>query len=194
MPNQDTASEPDRRKYFRVACDATIEIKPRTDDPADSGKINDLFTLSKWFNLRAAMSSLDLEANHLIRQISENDKNIGQFLQIINQKVNLLANIIVENQQADEQDTVTRINISEGGIATPYPLSFEEDSLVAAKVTLLPDGLGLLLPCRIKACQKTDSDPLYQLNLGFENLDQSVQQIVSRFLAKEQRRQLAKKT
>ncbi|PID43490.1 MAG: hypothetical protein CSB48_05350 [Proteobacteria bacterium] len=192
--DKNLASKPDRREFFRVSCDAIIEIKPITEHtPGQPASLKDLFALSQLFNLRAEMATLDLEANHLIRQASENDKNIGQFLQVINQKVDLLAHILLENQQIDGKEAATRINISEGGISTSYPSGFEKGAMVGVRVNLLPDRLGLLVPCRVRACQRINSESLYQLSLEFEKPEQPVRQIIARFLAKEQRRQLAKR-
>ncbi len=194
MSERTSVAESDRREYFRVSCDAEINISPFPTDTSVSGNEQDLkklFAIQHTFTLRAELMELDVEANQILRQISDHDKNIGHFLRILNQKIELVSRILATSQANNAQDLLTRINLSEGGISTHYSQRFEENTLVAVKVNLLPDHLGILAKCIVKACQASEHSEGGQLNLEFVDLEANTQQIIARFLAREQRRHLS---
>lgn len=187
-------SEQERREFFRVSCDAEISILPfpeQTTNSPTTNSLNSVFSIKQVFTLKAELLELDFEANHILRQIMDHDKSISHFLKIINQKVDLIAGILAESQPPHDNDVLVRINLSEGGISTIYPGQFEEGEKVALKLNLLPDRLGILAKCKVKACQQISNRAEYQLNLEFQELEPHTQQIIARFLAREQRRHLS---
>jgi len=165
-----------RRQYFRVEDKASVEIAAL---PENHTAI-EYFDLNPEFGLISEFQLLDVESKHLLRSITDKDKNLGQFLKVLNKKVDSLSRVVALSQQAMSKDSVQDINLSEGGLAVHTEQHFKSGQLLAIKLILLPSYSGLLLEGKVLSCAPEHAP--YELNIEFSNISEAHQQLIARHI------------
>ena len=165
-----------RRQYFRVIDKASVEIAvmPKGHSAAE------YFEISPEFGLISEFQSLDVESKHLLRTVTDSDKNLGQFLKVMNKKLDSLSRVLALNSQTIPQETIQKINLSEGGLSLHSGLSLKEGQKVAVKLILLPSYCGLLVEGKVLSCQGKDCP--YDLHIEFTDISESHQQLIARHI------------
>ena len=169
-----------RRQYFRVKDKSSIEIAILSG----SETVAEHFKLKPEFGLIADFQLLDVESKHLLRAVTDKDKNLGQFLKVLNQKLDSLARVLAFSQQVVPPESILDINLSEGGVSLAYPQKLNEDQRLGIKLILLPNYSGFLMEGRILSCIG-DQAP-YELHIAFEDITEAHQQLFARHIIKVQ--------
>jgi len=165
-----------RRQYFRVEDKASVEIAALPENHTAV----EYFDLNPEFGLISEFQLLDAESKHLLRSITDKDKNLGQFLKVLNKKVDSLSRVVAMNQQAIPKDSVQDINLSEGGLAVHTEQHFKSGQVLAIKLILLPSYSGLLLEGKVLSCAPEHAP--YELNIEFSNISEAHQQLIARHI------------
>lgn len=185
------ASSKDRREFYRVSCSAAIEIEELTHN---TQALADIFTLpaeSIMINEFRIMSS---ESNSILKTLTDRDSSLGAYLKVLNKKIDLLAATITSRAENSTAPETQEIDISEGGIHFCWPNAFSENQRLAVKLILLPDNLSFVLAAVVRSSQKqsanADLAEHFLVNVEFENIDATSHQLISRFIAHQQRRMI----
>lgn len=177
-----------RRQYFRVIDHVSIEIAKIDEHHLAAEQ----FELLPEFGLISEFQLLDVESKHLLRALTDKDKNLGQFLKIMNKKLDALARVISLNHQIIPAASIKEVNLSEGGISlTSHDCYLKHDKL-AIKLVLLPNYSGLLIEGRVLCCTKTDDS--YSLHIEFLDISEAHQQLIARHIMRIQSQQKQQST
>lgn len=172
-----------RRQYFRIVDRVSIEIsKIETNQ-----QLVDKFSLNPEFGLMSEFQLLDVESKHLLRALSDKDKNLGQFLKLMNKKLDALARVIALNHQIIPPDSLFDVNLSEGGISYIQPKAYARNDRVAIKLVLFPAYSGLLLEGKVLCCNKTETG--FDLHIEFLEIPEVHQQLIARHIMRLQSQQ-----
>lgn len=172
-----------RRQYFRVTDHVSIEFKKIDDDSVAAEQ----FELLPEFGLISEFQLLDVESKHLLRTITDRDKNLGQFFKIMNKKLDSLARVISLNHQIIPSESIVEVNLSEGGISLQCEQDFEKNDKLAIKLVLLPNYSGLLLEGRVLSCKKNQESQT--LHIEFIDISEAHQQLIARHIMRIQSQQ-----
>lgn len=178
-----------RRQYFRIEDKAIVEVCPLKDNMTPS----ECFELSPEFSLISEFQLLDVESKHLLRSITDKDKSLGQFLRVMNKKLDSLSRVIALTHQNSAQSTsahIQDVNLSEGGIAFQSGIEYDSKQRVAIKLVLLPMYSGLILEGEILSC-RGNSAP-YELHIAFTDICEAHQQLIARHIMRLQSQQIHK--
>lgn len=165
-----------RRQYFRIEDKAAVDIARR--DPNQSAA--ECFELSPEFGLISEFQLLDVESKHLLRTITDKDKNLGQFLKVMNKKLDSLSRVIALSNQHISGNSVQEINLSEGGLALKSNTYYEKGQTLAIQLTLLPSYSGLILDGEVLSCRGSESP--YEVHIAFTNISEPHQQLIARHI------------
>ncbi len=176
-----------RRQYFRIDDKVMVDVCPITDQD----NAGECFELSPEFNLISEFQMLDVESKHLLRSITDRDKNLGQFLRVLNKKLDALSRVVALSHQA-QTGTLQSVNLSEGGIALSSDIEYQCDQRVAIKLILLPSYSGLLLEGRVLSCKGSNSP--YNLHVAFTDISEPHQQLIARHIMRLQSKQKSHQT
>ena len=102
-----------RRQYFRVVDNVSLEIAKIDEQHLAAEQ----FELLPEFGLISEFQLLDVESKHLLRTLTDKDNNLGQFLKIMNKKLDALARVISLNHQVIPTGSIVEVNLSEGGLS-----------------------------------------------------------------------------
>lgn len=176
-----------RRQYFRIEDKASIEIAALPDNHTAA----EFFDLNPEFGLISEFQLLDVESKHLLRSITDKDKNLGQFLRVLNKKVDSLSRIIASSHQITPNESIQDINLSEGGIAIHSMDSYKPGQKLAIKLILFPSYSGLLLEGEVLSYNKENSP--YELNIMFSDISEAHQQLIARHIMRIQSQKMQPK-
>ena len=176
-----TLDEEDRREYYRIEDTIALEIRPLSaHEAADQEVLQDESPL---FNLLSELHLSEFESQHLLRQISERDRNLAAFLKSQNKRIDLLSQVIaitVLGQIGEPQPVI----ISEGGIDFQHPSPIAAGSRLSVKLVLMPQALGLLLRARVTHCDRKGEG--YDVGTEFEHLTDAQRQLLARHILQRQ--------
>lgn len=173
-----------RRQYFRVIDNVSIEIVKIDEQNLAAEK----FDLLPEFGLISEFQLLDVESKHLLRTLTDKDKNLGQFLKIMNRKLDALARVISLNHQVIPTESIVEVNLSEGGISLSTKEHFQKGDKLALKLVLLPNYSGLILEGRVLSCTKTEDH--FALHIEFLDISEPHQQLIARHIMRIQSQQM----
>jgi len=162
----------ERREYFRIDDLAKFSLKKISDKDT-------LETLSKknvTFLLGSSIATLDLDHQTVISKIKRTDPDIALYLDVINHKINLISNYILENDSEISRQTETNINLSASGIAVETEDKFTQNDLVEIKLALLPELIGILCIGRIKRVENRSSTTI--VHIDFTDISDADQEII----------------
>lgn len=176
-----TLDEEDRREYYRIEDTIALEIRPLSATEAAGQEV--LQDASPLFNLLSELHLSEFESQHLLRQISERDRNITAFLKSQNKRIDLLSQVIAITAlgQIGEPQPV---NISEGGIGFQHPSPIATGAHLSVKLVLMPQALGLLLRARVTHCDRKGD--AYDVGTAFEHLTDAQRQLLARHILQKQ--------
>ncbi len=172
-----------RRQYFRITDTVSLEIVPIESHQSAIEK----FHLSPEFGLLSEFQMLDVESKHLLHALNDKDKNLGQFLKLVNRKLDSLARVIALNHQIIPPDSMREVNLSEGGLSVRFPQAFAKHDKLAIKLILFPSYSGLLLEGSILSCITEQQD--YTLHIEFQGISDAHQQLIARHIMRLQSQQ-----
>lgn len=170
----------DKRQFFRIQQNVIFNFKAVAADSIHEGNAEQHFDPSTGIGLLAKFQQLDKDADTTVQNIRKDNSDVGDYLEILNQKINLLS------QQILAQDIVTlnrqdadQIDLSQGGIAfsNSYPLNIE--SWIAIKLVFLPAYTAILSYAQITRCQRSESDN-YLVGARFDQLNDEQQRIIAK--------------
>ncbi|KRB05948.1 pilus assembly protein PilZ [Pseudomonas sp. Root68] len=176
-----TLDEEDRREYYRIEDTIALEIRPLSASEATGQEV--LQDASPLFNLLSELHLSEFESQHLLRQISERDRNLAAFLKSQNKRIDLLSQVIaitVLGQIGEPQPVI----ISEGGIDFQHPSPLAAGARLSVKLVLMPQALGLLLRARVTHCDRKDDG--YDVGTEFEDLTDAQRQLLARHILQKQ--------
>lgn len=176
-----TLDEEDRREYYRIEDMIALEIRPLSALEAAGQEV--LQDASPLFNLLSELHLSEFESQHLLRQISERDRNLAAFLKSQNKRIDLLSQVIaitVLGQIGEPQPVI----ISEGGIDFQHPTPIAADARLSIKLVLMPQALGLLLRARVTHCDRKGEG--FDVGTEFEHLTDAQRQLLARYILQKQ--------
>jgi len=176
-----TLDEEDRREYYRIEDTIALEIRPLSALEAAGQEV--LQDASPLFNLLSELHLSEFESQHLLRQISERDRNTAAFLKSQNKRIDLLSQVIaitLLGQIGEPQPVV----ISEGGIEFQHPTPIDTGAHLSVKLVLMPQALGLLLRARVTHCDRNGDG--YDVGTEFEHLTDAQRQLLARHILHKQ--------
>jgi hypothetical protein len=177
-----TQNVDDRREYYRI--DDCIALDFTLLSGANAQATEVLHNASPLFNLLSDLHLLDFEAQHLLRQISERDRSLGNYLKVMNKRIDLLGQALAQNLLRDI-GAPRQVTMSENGISFNHLQEIAIGSHLAIKMVLMPQALGLLLRGKVVNCRRRD-DGQFEVGVEFEALTDAQRQLMARHILQRQ--------
>ena len=172
----------ERRSYLRIADEACVEDLVVSEAKVKQHSVENLLGVDRNFSLRKQIYKLELEARELQREISNMDRTMGSFLHNLNQRMEILTGIVT-GSQSKPPDNV--IDLSAGGVSYMSRRLYPANDLVAIKLTLSNETLGLACFGRVSYCLLAEND-LYRIGVQFFTTDPTVEKLITRHIAARQ--------
>lgn len=177
-----TQDADDRREYYRIGDTIALDFTLLSGANAPASEV--LHDASPLFNLLSDLHLLDFEAQHLLRQISERDRTLANYLKVMNKRIDLLGQALAQNLLRDV-GAPRQVTMSESGISFNNLQELAVGSHLAIKMVLMPQALGLLLRGQVVNCRLRD-DGQYEIGVEFEALTDAQRQLMARHILQRQ--------
>lgn len=178
MPTQDA----ERREYYRIEDRVALQITPLSAEQSETQQ--PLHDDSALFGLLGELGLMDYETQHLLRQIDDQNRNLGAFLRLLNKRVDLIAQAMAQ-QVCGEFGNLQAVMLSEDGISFNHEQALAGDTQLALRMLLMPQALGLLLRARVVHCQLQENGQ-YEIGAQFEALTDAQRQLLARHILQKQ--------
>lgn len=144
----------ERRRYFRI--DDYIQLSYL---PVDRQQVNNVapesfFPDAGLITLQAELKKIDSETSQLLFQIRDQNRHLGEYLQLVNRKIDLLGQQLMASQHLTDQPGPSReVNLSEEGIAFTNADALEIKQYIALHLVFLPSYAGVVLFAQVTRCE-----------------------------------------
>jgi hypothetical protein len=167
----------DRRDYFRIDDKVLLDLVS-VDDQALTLPPQHHFRQGGMFNLLRELRNIDAENNHILRTISEQDRELEYYLRGLNQKIELIASSLMQQNEDSATITPQTVSLSEGGISFDSDVNYAIGDYVAVQLTLLPERMGICVYLEI--CNLSDETP--RIGANFIGLKEGDRQVLARHI------------
>jgi len=142
-------NEDERRDFFRIDDDVYIELQVISEDEYASAPATLESLHDSSFSLSANFATLNKNINPILNNIKQLHPDIGEFLEIINSKIDSLSqHILYENSNFDESKVINA-NISASGIQFKPSQKLQLQQAIKLELVLLPEKIGVLIFGRV---------------------------------------------
>ena len=166
-----------RREHFRI--NDTLYIQYNALDQATAEQLGQQLTNvdhGEANQQQVQLRSLQTAFTLVTDQINHNDREVARALRILNEKINLLDQII--NEPNSGQSTASQkkeVNLSGGGLGLLCEQQYEERSPLSVQIELRSSGVTIQAVARVISCTRVEpenSQTPYYLRLAFTQMNE----------------------
>ncbi len=169
----------ERRSFFRINQDIVLDYRVVEAYTANHEDAGSLFQASPLSELLSALRRIDAESGQLLHSITENNRQIADYLGNINRKIELLTQHMLMQDSGNQQLVTTSVNLSEGGIAFATEKPVYKGSFLALRLLFLPSYVSVVVFAQVVRSE-TGKDERHQLAAKFHRLQEQQAQVLSR--------------
>ncbi len=174
----------ERRSFFRVDNEVSFDFKGVDTHTVEDNSPDSLFGELPGISLFSDFRAIDAEATQILHNISEQNRQISDYLATINRKVELLAQQVMNQQHSKASSHTRQINLSEGGIAFNADKAFYKGSFIAMRLVFVPSYISVALYAKVIRCESGKNG--HQLAAKFHNITEAQRQLVSKHIMQAQ--------
>lgn len=176
----------ERRLYFRIDDYLDLEYLSVDEKTVRETPAENLFPGSAALKAYAELKKMDSEASQLFYQIKDKDRQIADYLHLLNRKIELLSQqLISEPRLRSHGSEQRRVNISEGGLAFSNNEALPAGQYLALNLTFLPTYVGLAIYARVSRCEPVRTGG-FEIAAEFEAMTEPQQHILSQQIMRAQ--------
>jgi len=187
----DVAMPEDRRRFFRI--DDAVNLYYRIVDEqtvvAASNTSDDVLSSC---SLITALDVLGQESRAVMYRIEKKDSEVAEYLKLMDSKINLVAQALLQQGNDMSESTVCNTNLSASGLAIEVDSEIEKGKFIEVKLFLSSCVSVILLYGKVVYCKQnsqTDSSS-YQIGVDYINLKDDDREILIKHIVKRQMQQI----
>jgi hypothetical protein len=143
MNNEKGRSQDERRAFFRI--DDSIQVNYRVISQNELPEsIDEVLKGTDRFTVMTRLQAISQHLSAPLHRIEQRDPDIADYLKALDEKINLLGqSFLVQENELLEHPSLS-VNLSAGGIALDIAEKLELGNLVELKLLLLPSYTGVV--------------------------------------------------
>ena len=179
----------EKRQYFRIQQDVIFNFKCVNTDAVSHISADQHFDHSGALGLASQFQQMDNDSSKLLKDIKQDNIAVADYLDMLNRKMNLLAQQMLVNEAVSAHDSDSgRIDLSQGGIGFISSHSIGIESWLAVKLIFTPSYVSLLSYAQVTRNQ-AQNDDCYLIGARFHQLNDEQQRILARQVMQTQRQE-----
>lgn len=186
----------ERREYFRIADEIVLDYRLLNQREMEALQEKIQSDLPDRFTAASSFAASSRRMAHILHKAQHESPEIARCLQMLDQKLNSLAQLFV----AEEFDIANRlpqqVNISAGGLAFRVHKDIPSGSLLELRMVLFPSLVGILAGgCVIHNEHVQDGNLKYpwQIAVNYEHMRESDRELLVRHIMSKETQELRKK-
>ena len=181
----DEQSAQERRDFFRVNHEILFNFKSIDSNTANQSEAADALQNGKTNELIGEFHKIDHALQGTLKILCDKDRELGNILQKLNQKIDLIARSAIFNQEEMPGDTDS-INLSEGGIAFQSDRALYKGNYLVMRLIFLPSFIPVILFGKVIRCDQEENENTYQIATSFHRLKEPDRKELSRQIMRAQ--------
>lgn len=182
----------DKRRYFRVDDTINLTYKLVDESRLQTGSHVSTDVLGSC-SLASAMDVLNKEALALVPRLERRDPELFEYLRIIDNKINLLAQALnPRGEEFGEQD-MREVNLSASGVAFGNRKAIAEGSLLELRMLLTSSLVVIVAIAKVVQCKDVSADnpeQPYWICTEYLNMAEEDRELLIKHAIKKQMQQL----
>ncbi len=178
----------DRRQFFRIDQHISLELKVISESEISDHPKPSQFGVSPNFLLLSELQQMDSANAQLMRKVTEKDPTLASVLNIINEKIERIAQAIASEEMTVSHAAIQEVNISEGGLQFTSDAQYTAGAYFSMKLVFPDSCVGLIL---YATCLRStpQADGRFQTSAEFVQMPENCRMILARQIFESQARQ-----
>lgn len=192
--------EQERRSYYRLEDRIYLQYRSAEVDEIKRGLARQQQMGDQTGDFNIQMDLVSRQLSTLRIQAQKDSPAIGQYLDLLNRKIDLLASMMVfENlhRSVGSEDglvSTRSADISEGGVSFYSKTALAKDSYLALKLVVIGARIGIDTFGKVVSCQEEKGDKSrYRVGVKFIRLSDGDRRILTRYILDRQREMIRKR-
>jgi hypothetical protein len=177
-----TASGPQHRSSFRVNQDVIFDFRQVDSLTADTEDADKLMNEGPAMQMLGELRRIDREAQDLLKIVADKQRLLGDYLQKLNAKVDLIARHFAFDN--DQNGHPQRVNLSETGVAFRSPKVLYKGNYLVMRLIFLPTYTPVVVFGVVARCEQVNNE--YQVATQFHRLRDLERQLIAKQVLKTQ--------
>ncbi|WP_341937056.1 PilZ domain-containing protein [Marinimicrobium sp. C2-29] len=176
----------ERRHYFRIDDYIDLQYRPVEPQTARDTPAENLFPDAAGLRVYSELKKIDSESAQLLYQIKDRDRQLADYLHLLNRKIDLLSQqLIAEPRQRQLPGKRREVNLSEGGLSFTTDEALEEGQRLALNLTFLPTFVGVAVYAQVARCEPCRTQQ-WEIAAEFTDVTDAQQQLISQQIMRAQ--------
>lgn len=158
----------ERRQFFRIDDDVYLDYRLLDEEEYHQRLEQPHGPRHEAGDIGLQLQALTAQASNILSQIRKRDPEIGQYLAILDRKVELLGRVLGGSQLGGAPSPNMRANISGGGIAFHTTTRLEPATKLELHLMLFPNNLIIHALGRVVHCHTDPADSAHPFRVGIE--------------------------
>jgi len=191
-------SNDERRQFYRAHRHAMVEYKQVDKSMIGQSPATSVFTQQGDFDLLSEFHRLDQECAQVVRSLNKVDKNLFDYLELTQRKVNQLSQIVMAHLPGLTDLPSQSISLSENGIGFCSDRFFYLDSILALRIVFLPHYQSVITFAKVVRCEastakipsanpQTSKRDIYHIAVEFLPLAEPSRRVIAQQVLRAQR-------
>jgi len=177
----------ERRRFFRIDDAVNLYYRIVDEQTVDAAsKVTD-DVLSNC-SLVTALDVLNQESRLVLYRIEKNEPEIADYLKLIDSKISLLAQAVLQQNNDLSDSTLCNTNLSASGIAIDVDSEIKEGEFIEVKLFLSSCIAVIVLYGKVVYCKKNSG--CYQIGIDYINLKDADREVLIKHIVKRQMHQI----
>lgn len=162
----------ERRRFFRIDDEIYLEYRPLSEEEYQQRLQQPPGARQDSSTLALQLHGLTSQSSSLLAQIRKRDPEVGQYLTIIDRKLELLARALLGSQLGHINGPNHKVNLSGNGIAFFSTEQLTPDSKLELRLMLFPDHTVINCVGRVVHCTaaRDEAPQPYRVGVEFTHL------------------------
>lgn len=170
----------EKRQYFRIEQDVIFNFKPVNTDATSHISAEQHFDHAGALGLFSRFQQLDNDSHALLNEIHQQSPLVASYLDILNQKLNLLSQQSLSNEAVSAYDSDSgRIDLSQGGLGFNADSPIGIESWLAIKLVFVPSYTGIVAYAQVTRNQ-LQADGSYLIGARFHSLNEEQEKTLAK--------------
>jgi c-di-GMP-binding flagellar brake protein YcgR len=168
MSIQPPAATEERRRFFRIDDDVYLEYRQLDEEDYQARLKQAPDVRQDSSGLALQLHSLTAQSSSILSQIRKRDPEVGQYLAIIDRKLELLSRALLGSQLSHISGPNAPVNLSGNGIAFFSTEPLQPDSKLELRLMLFPGHTQVNTLGRVVHCNALPGDTPHPYRIGVE--------------------------
>jgi len=175
-------AETDRRRYFRVGDELPLYLEAIDDEGVERLLAEMEQETENRMGLSARFAATTSQMDHVLNRIKEHDPDVALYLQSINQKLDVVAKVLLLEGEPVARMRTVNVELSASGLSVDHTAAMDVGQLVRVELLTTATSARILVLGRVIRCLPAPQPNLignrFRLAIDFERIGEHDEDLI----------------